>query len=462
MLEQMQAEIGERIAEGVTPPRPIRFSTVSGNGVGKSFANALLAVFLATTRSLSKGVITANSAQQLSSRTYAEVQKVLRRSLFAGWFRTTTGRGNMSVLSREYPESWRADAITAAIPEAVQGTHAAGSCAWAILDECSAVPDEVFNVMEALGATSESFILATGNGTRNTGRFYDSHNKFKDRWITRSVDSRSTQLCNRALVDDWLKSYGADSTFAKVRVYGQFADQSSLSFMSRALLEEAAQREVQVPRDEPVHVGVDVAAYGADESVIWTRRGRDARSIPPIRLHCDTMQLVSHVAEHVNMLRLQFSRVIVAIDSTGLGIGVCDRLNQLGFGVHPINFGSKANKPEVYGNRRAELYGNLRDWLKDGAVPDDDELIEELAAIEYYFTGQGTYMLERKAELKSRIGRSPDKSDALALTLALPTPVVDRANMLQPGRVAQQRRSYDPMERFAREQAQGKAQTWRR
>ena len=448
LFDQMRAEVEARITEGVTPPRPLRFSTVSGNGCGKSFFNAALVNFLITTRPMSKGVISANSAQQLESRTFAEVQKLLRRSLFAEWFRATTGKGSMRVLSREYPESWRADCISPSVPESAQGTHSAGSTAWCVLDEASAIPDELFNIMEALGATSEAWIIATGNGTRPSGRFYDSHHKQKDRWITRSVDSRDTQLCNHALIEDWLKAYGPESTFAAVRIYGQFAEQGSMTYFPRSLLEEAAEREAQVPVDEPIQIGVDVAAYGADSSVIWTKRGKDGKNHPPIKLNCDTMQLVHHVAEHINLMRLSGKRVTCAIDSTGLGVAVCDRLNQLGFGVHMVNFGSRPErKVDMCANRRAELYVELREWLQaGGAIPNDPELIEELAAMEYYFDSKGRIIFERKADLKSRIGRSPDKSDALALAVsALPVPVVDRNAPVVD--VAKARREYNPLDR---------------
>jgi hypothetical protein len=86
-------------------------------------------------------------------------------------------------------------------------------------------------------------------------------------------------------------------------------------------------------------------------------------------------------------------------------------------------FGAKALLDECYHNRRAEMWDELRHWLESesGAqLPDDTQLCGELCAVNKKYDSQGRLQLEEKAEIKSRLGRSPDMADALALTFAEP------------------------------------------
>ncbi len=112
------------------------------------------------------------------------------------------------------------------------------------------------------------------------------------------------------------------------------------------------------------------------------------------------------------------------IDVIGIGAGVVDRLREMGYGakIIPVNAGDTALDDAAYRNKRAEMYGELRDWLRDqpAVLPDDDALEADLCAARYKFTSKSQYQLEDKEELKKRLGRSPDRADALALTFAQP------------------------------------------
>ena len=249
----------------------------------------------------------------------------------------------------ERPESWRCDAQTCREEnsEAFAGLHAADSTPFYIYDEASAVPDKIWEVSEGGLTDGEAMWFSYGNATRNTGRFFECFNAQRHRWNTRQIDSRSVQLTNKKLLQEWVEDYGEDSDFVKVRVRGVFPRASSLQFIDRATVDEAMLRPLPPEaRGEAFIVGVDVARFGDDQSVIRTRIGRDARTWEPIRLRgADTMTLASRVGEHVNMLRRLGQHVVIFVDGGGVGGGVVDRLRQLRFNVHEVQFGSRANDP---------------------------------------------------------------------------------------------------------------------
>jgi hypothetical protein len=110
----------------------------------------------------------------------------------------------------------------------------------------------------------------------------------------------------------------------------------------------------------------------------------------------------------------------VYIDVIGLGSGVFDRLLEQGYKVRPCNVAESAKEKSKYLNLRSELYHRLRDWLQEGQckIPDDSDLIAQCSAVKYKFASDGRIALEKKSEMKKRIGTSPDTADALALTFA--------------------------------------------
>jgi hypothetical protein len=175
-------------------------------------------------------------------------------------------------------------------------------------------------------------------------------------------------------------------------------------------------------------MGVDVARFGDDESTIYFRRGRDAKTIPPVALRqVDTMQLAARVLE----LQRRHNATAVFVDEGGIGAGVVDRLRQLNAPVFGIQFGGKplgavrlANGEKV-ANRRAEMWAIMREWLQGGAIPDGSQLSSDLTGVEYGFNVRDEIQLERKADMKKRGLSSPDHGDGLALTFAVPTAAID-------------------------------------
>lgn len=446
-LDEIGRMVRERDFDGTKAVQALRMATSSGHGIGKSAMTAWLVNWIMSTRPHCKGVVTANTAEQLASKTWAEIAKWTKRCITGHWFDVTTGKGAMRIVHKQHPESWRCDAQTCREEnsESFAGLHAASSTPFYIFDEASAVPDAIWEVAEGGMTDGEPMWFVFGNPTRNTGRFFECFNKSRHRWASKHIDSRSVQITNKGQIQEWVDDYGEDSDFVRVRVRGVFPRASSIQFIPRDLVDEAMRRSAQgvtSNKGRTAVVGVDVARFGDDQSVIRTRIGRDA-TMPALRFReLDTMQLASRVAAHIDELRSLGLRVVAFVDGGGVGGGVVDRLRQMSYDVVEVQFGGKADDPRKYANKRAEMWGRVKDWLAIGCLSHDEQLATDLTAVEYSFRPDDTILLESKESMKKRGLASPDDGDALAITFAHPVPefTVERA---RPSNQAAQR-EHDP------------------
>src|SRR4029450_7988772 len=172
--------------------------------------------------------------------------------------------------------------------------------------------------------------------TRNTGRFKECFGSLRHRWNHQQVDSRLVSFTNKAQIAEWIRDYGGGSGCVRIRVRGEFPRAGSMQFIDTERVEQAIARELVADTSAPLVMGVDIARHGEDQSIIRFRKGRDARSIPAIKLRIpDLMQLAGRVMEQINAHQPKG----VFIDVTGMGYGVFDRLNQLGCsGLVAVNF----------------------------------------------------------------------------------------------------------------------------
>jgi hypothetical protein len=196
-------------------------------------------------------------------------------------------------------------------------------------------------------------------------------------------------------------------------------------------------------------MGVDVARFGDDASILRFRRGRDARTIPPIKLRgADTMELAARIADESARYRVD----AIFVDGGGVSDGVVDRCRQIGLKVTEVQFGAKSDRAPVgqdrpigYANKRAEIWGNMRDWLVGGTIDNDPELIADLTGIEYGYVlreGRDAIQLERKEDMKRRGLASSDNGDALALTFSYPVLASSASRSRRPDRFY--RSNYNP------------------
>lgn len=185
------------------------------------------------------------------------------------------------------------------------------------------------------------------------------------------------------------------------------------------VLKAQAARLVAGPADALV-LGVDVARFGRDASVVVRRRGRVVSAVEA-QHGWDTMQVAGWVARIVEEER----PALVCIDAGGLGAGVVDRLRERGFGsrIVAVQGAERAEQPDRHANRRAECWSRMKAWLEDAlpvALPDDPALLSDLISVGYRYDSQGRLLLESKDALRKRGIRSPDRADALSLTFAAP------------------------------------------
>ncbi|RIJ63616.1 AAA family ATPase [Rummeliibacillus sp. POC4] len=407
-------------------------SVRSGQGVGKTGLEAVSVIWYLCCRPNPKVICTAPTRQQLNDVLWAEIAKWLESSVVKNFLKWT--KTKVYMLGNE--ERWFATARTATKPENMQGFHE--EYMLFVVDEASGVAD---NIMEAiLGTLSghENKLLMCGNPTRTSGVFYDSHHKDRGDYKTHKVSSWDTSRASKDNIERLIRKYGADSDVVRVRVYGDFPKAEPDTFIHLEKVEAAVMREVYplndgqtladiLPNETTLEIGVDVARYGNDETVIVPRIGK---LVPFIRRYTkqDTMTTAGWVLNIAQDLMLEYGRptCTVKIDDDGVGGGVTDRLREvvaedgLYIDVIDCHNGGKANKSDRYDNWGTEAWATLRDLLHEGEIqiPNDEDLVGQLSTRKYHVTSKGKIRLESKDDMKARGLRSPDRADALVLAFA--------------------------------------------
>lgn len=425
-LDRITAHIrkNKELVEMGMPPVVYQSAVSSGRGVGKSTFVAWVTLWFMSTVLGGTSIISANNDTQLSSKTFGEINKWKTMCLSGFWFETTQKKITPAPWFAEqvkkhkaiderlyYTEGvlWNEDN-----PDAFAGAHNTVGLLL-IFDEASGIPAPVWKVSEGFftDLSIYRFWLAFSNPRRNTGSFFECFHKFREYWHTRKVDARKVEDLDQKIYQDIIKKYGEDSDQAKVEVMGEFPSAGDSQFIGRHLVMAAQIRELERMDDHAALVmGVDPARFGSDSTVIRFRRGRDARSIPPVILkRVDNMVVANKVAELIE----QFNPDAVFVDA-GAGSGVIDRLREMGYKVHEVGFGTASTAPE-WADHRTELWAKLRDWLEGAMIDRDEKLQDDLCGPEYKFAGvEDKIKLESKDDMKKRGLSSPDHADALALT----------------------------------------------
>ena len=402
--------IGQKFKED--PETTIREAIASGHGIGKSCEVGWIIMWAMSTRPHLNGVITANTTTQLSTKTWRELALWHKRAINNHWFKWTATK----FFHVDHPETW----FCAAVPntehnsEAFAGLHA--KHVLLIFDEASGIPDVIWEVAEGAMTTPRAMWFVYGNPTKNTGRFRECFHSDKERWQHNQIDSRSCKMTNKKEINEWKKVYGEDSDFFKVRVKGQFPRLGVIQFIPTDAVDKAMQSDIpfEAYMTMPLILGVDVARFGDDKSVVALRQGRKVLKIWRFQ-ELNTMQLATEVAHIIKDVRPD----AVFCDVIGVGAGVVDRLRMLNFEIIEVNAGVKAQEEELYFNKRAEMWGRMKNWLIAGAdIPNDKKLKEALIGVEYGYDMKERIMLERKKDMKARGLESPDDAEAIAHTFA--------------------------------------------
>ncbi|WP_070988467.1 hypothetical protein [Halofilum ochraceum] len=424
-------DLGRLVAEAETAgeeAEAIQYAIASGHGIGKTAEIAWLIHWFISTRPYPQIVVTAGTKPQLTTKTWRELSKWHRVSINAHWFRWTA-TSFYHVLA---PESWAAWAIpwSKANPDAFAGTHERHVLV--IYDEASTIDDVIWETTDGAMTTPGAIWIAFGNPVWPQGRFYDCFNRFKHRWHTRHIDSRTAKKANRNKLDQWVADYGEDSDYVRVRVRGAFPRAGLNQFISSEATATARQRSVpaEVYRRKPLVVALDVARHGDDQSVLTFRRGPKVFPQERARIN-DLMQVAYWCANRLN----EWDTDTVIVDASGMGWGVVDKLRELKFTVVAVQTGEAARDPDHFYNRRVELWHEARKWLKEeGDIPDDEELASDLTTPQYFFDNKQRQQLEKKEDIKERGEGSPDSGDSFVLTFAYPMGDGRKGSGLNPNR----------------------------
>lgn len=417
VLEDIGKTLRENAAADVW--EVIRDAVASGHGIGKSALVAMLIKWAIDTREDTRGVVTANTEKQLLTKTWPELAKWHGMSLTADWFELTA----TALVSKSpgHEKNWRIDAVpwSETNTEAFAGLHNEGRRILLVFDEASAIADKVWEVAEGAltDAGTEILWFAFGNATRATGRFRECFRRFKHRWRTRQIDSRTVEDINLAEIAKLVEDYGEDSDIVKVRVRGIFPSMSARQFIAEADVDAAFGKHLRPEQYEwaPKILTCDPAWEGDDTLEIGLRQGLAFKLLRSIPKNDNDVE----IAGILMRLEDEHQADVVFIDG-GYGTGIVSAGRTMGRDWTLVWFGGASNDPGCE-NKRAEMWNATKTWLKEGgAIPADPQLRDDLIGPETVPRLDGKIQLESKKDMKKRGLPSPNKGDCLALSFAYP------------------------------------------
>jgi hypothetical protein len=299
-----------------------------------------------------------------------------------------------------------------------------------ILDEACGIPAQLWTAVEAITTNADCRILAIGNPDDPATEFAEVC-KPGSGWNTIGISAFDTpnftdepvpEALRPLLLDpDWVadkaRRWGTESPRYVSKVLGDFPDIGQDVLITPAMIRAAQEREME-PGPWGI-LGVDVARFGSDRTVIGLRRG------PVFRVIGDYgKQSTTETTGRVVAAKRDTAAQEIRVDGVGVGGGVVDQLVELGHDVMDMQAGAGAADSEHYLNARAEWYWALRERFEQGSVdldPTDEDLAAQLGALRYKFTARGQIQIESKDDMRKRKLPSPDRADSLMLT-AGPTP----------------------------------------
>ena len=407
----------------------------SGQGVGKTGLEAVALLWFLCCYPYPRIVATAPTKQQLHDVLWSEVSKWMSKSPLLSeilkWTKTY-----IYMVGNE--KRWFAVARTATKPENMQGFHEDNMLF--IVDEASGVADPIMEAILGTLSGKNNKLLMCGNPTRTSGTFFDAFNSDRALYKCHTVSSADSPRTNKENIESLIRKYGRDSNVVLVRVFGEFPKQEDDVFIMLSLIEHCCM--LDLPEDIPIKrisLGVDVARYGDDETVIALNAGGNI-TLPVMFRGQSLMTTVGKVVQQYRHIIAAYptyrGKIYVNIDDCGLGGGVTDRLEEVKreeklnrMVIVPVNAsarvpdevvvdGGKVKASDIYDNMTTYLWGTVKELLiTEGiSLQNDNELVAQLSCRKYRLTSRGKMLLESKEEMKKRGISSPDRADAVALS----------------------------------------------
>ena len=429
-----------------------RLAMKACKGPGKTALLAWISWLFLCTRPHPKIAATSISGDNLSDNLWPEMSKWQAKSPFLKeMFEWTKTR----IYARQHPEtwfmsarSWSKSADPSKQADALAGLHA--DYIMFVIDEAGGIPDSIVATAEAALATGkECKLVMAGNPTQTSGPLYRACTKEKHLWWTISITSDPDNPKRTPRVSiDWARQqidkYGKDNPWVLVNVFGEFPPSCINQILSADEVEAAMNRQIRPEALSGMQkrLGIDVARFGDDSTVIFPRQGRMA--FLPIQLrNASNDQIASRVMVAKNKWRPEYEFV----DGTGgYGGGVCDFMRVGGASPIEVMASAKADS-QKYRNRRAENWFRMAEWVKGGGClpKETSELAGELTCATYSFDNQGRFLLMPKEQMKEELGRSPDFADALALTFTYPEMMASSHLTTEKVSVGHAKKDWDPV-----------------
>jgi len=402
-----------------------RVSVRSGQKTGKSEAAAAAALWWLMTRPQSRVILTAASGHQVQQILWRAVRGLVHQAAKNGTPICDPDAVSVQAHSGlRLPDLREIVGLSTDKPEQFAGLSAPELLI--IVDEASGVREEIFDAI--LGnLTGGGSLLLLSNPTKTSGFYYDTFHTKRGGWRTIHLSSLDTPNCTGGkripgLAEPstiaWSKEqYGENSPYWDVRVLGNFPRTSDRNVIAMSLVESAIGR-TPPESDEPLVLGVDVARYGQDSTVIAARRGLRVHPLV-IRRGLDGPGAASEVALTIREYGTPGEFVRVRIDSIGVGAAAYDCISKLPrVEAESVNVGERAERQDDFVNLRSELWFRVKEWLvSGGCLPQDERLAAELVAAEYSADAHNRLLVEGKEVMRKKLHRSPDRADALALCL---------------------------------------------
>lgn len=460
-LQDIRDELNKLRADEETINDALFYATKAGHGVGKSAATSWIILWLMCTRPHFAGVVTANTKEQLTRKTWRELAIWHNRLICAHWFKYNATSFHHVV----HRDTWRFDATpwSEHNSEAFAGMHNGGRGQAMIFDEASGISDKIWEVAEGAMSDPDAFWFCFGNPTKRSGRFYEAWGKFARRWRKFTVNALEAAAANKKRLREMIEDWGMDSDYVRVRVLGEFPQQDVATLIPANLLDSALNRPViGHERFRPIW-GLDVARFGDDRTTLAKRRQRKLAEPLIIWQGLNLMQICARVKILWDETEMDDKPSAICVDAIGIGAGVVDRLQEMAgagqFGntqIIGVNVSESAAASDLFARLRDELWWKARKWFETMAVSMEMDIenrthwalegneefyedpfnsparktpiTDELRDILFSYLPNGKIKLEPKQDTKERLGRSPDAADAFVLTFAESEVPVDTVN----------------------------------
>ena len=405
-----------KLLNDIADPERRLISVRSGHSTGKSTTCAFATVWWACTRHDWKIVLTAPTSGQLWDALWPETVSMFEilPPALRGLFKITTDRIQLVSKKKVFVTARTSSKEN---PESIAGIHSDNTLIFC--DEASGIPDPVFETGQGSMADMCACTVLTSNPTRTSGFFYDTHHALSDLWHTHHWSTQDSPFASKSFVEQIRRTYGEGSSQWRVRIEGDFPESDDDALISRARVEAAMSRDIELdPRAtkvwclDPAHKGVDRTAFaewlGNSVHYVESKSGKDTMWITGwIKNKWDELQEMDRPEE-------------IMVDSIGIGAGIAERLLEMGLPVTQVNVSENALAFSDGAKLRDQLWLEMKRWLESGLgkLPKNEMLLDDLISPEYDFLSNGRTQVESKKRMRQRLGRSPDMADAVIMKFA--------------------------------------------